>query len=277
MALSAAQIAQYADEGFLHLGQLLTDNEVALLRAEALRIGSPARALASANLIDEKTGVIWRSYAMDRDSEAFRVTTRLPRILDRVRDVLGPDIYLWQAHMNHKPAGKGEAWQWHQDYTSWWQDGMPRGGPGDCATVMLMLDDCTPRNGPLKVIPRSHAQGRDEGYWDTEGGKFAVQAVAAEQVAALQQAHGTQEILGPAGSAVMFTGMLVHGSDENLSGAPRCNAYFAYSGDGNRGGGAASRRPHVSPYQLNHHTGTLDHSVPDDALQTLARRRMPAS
>lgn len=109
MALTSQQIAAYETQGFLHLGPLLTAEEVGVLRAEAQRLGSPERALAAANLINETNGVIWRSYAMDRDSDAFRLATRLPRILDRMRAILGPDIYLWQAHMNHKPAGKGEA------------------------------------------------------------------------------------------------------------------------------------------------------------------------
>ena len=270
MALTSQQIEQYEAEGYLHFNQLLTREEVALLRAEALRLGTPARALAAANLTNETTGVIWRSYAMDRDSEAFRLATRLPRILDRIRAVLGPDIYLWQAHMNHKPAGKGEAWQWHQDYTSWWQDGMPRGGIHDCATLMLMLDESTPENGPLQLIPRSHRGGRDEGYWDTGGGAFAVQAVAADRVETLRRENGVAPILGPAGSAVMFPGMMVHGSEENRSKLPRCNAYFAYARADNRADGTASKRKHVSPYQLNHLTVTLDHSVDDAALARLA-------
>ena len=270
MGLRAAEITRYETDGHLNLGQIFTSSEVALLRAEARRLGSPERALAAANLVNESTGVIWRSYAMDRDSEAFRLATRLPRLLDRVRAVLGEEIYLWQAHMNHKPAGKGEAWQWHQDYTSWWQDGLPRGGVHDCATIMLMLDDSTPENGPLLLIPRSHLGGRDDGYWDTEGGAFAVQAVTPERVEELRREHGVVPVLGPAGSAVMFTGMMVHGSEENLSNLPRCNAYFAYARDDNRVDGSGSKRPHVSPYQLNHLTGTLDRSIDDAALSRLA-------
>ena len=146
---------------------------------------------------------------------------------------------------------------------------MPRGGVQDCATIMIMLDASTAENGPLQVSPRSHQQGRDNGYWDTEGGAFAVQAVAPERVEALQRAHGVVPILGPAGSAVMFTGMMVHGSEANLSNLPRCVAYFAYARSDNRADGSASKRPHVSPYQLNHFTDTLDHAVEDTALARL--------
>jgi ectoine hydroxylase len=268
MAFSSDQIRQYETEGYLHLGPLLTTAEAALLRTEARRLGSPARALVDANLINETNGVIWRSYAVDRDSEAFHCATRLPCILNRMRAILGPDIYLWQTRMNHKPAGKGEAWQWHQDYTSWWQDGLPRGGIHDCATIMLMLDDSTPENGPLQLIPRSQVQ-RDEGYWDTTGGAFAVQAVAVERVEALKRVNGIIPILGQAGSAVMFTGMMVHGSEENLSPLPRCNAYFAYARADTRADGSPSKRRHVSPYQLNHFTEILNHSVDDDAISQL--------
>ena len=61
---------------------------------------------------------------------------------------------------------------------------------------------------------------RDEGYWDTTGGASAVQAVAVERVEALKRANGIIPILGHPGNAMMFTGTMVHGSEENLSPLP---------------------------------------------------------
>lgn len=267
--LTTDQVDQYERDGYVHLGTCFTDDEMRLLRAEARRLGSPERTLTEANLIDEKTGVIWRSYALDRDSDAFHAAIRLPRVVDCVRSVLGPHVYLWQAHMNHKVAGKGEAWQWHQDYTSWWQDGMPRGTIRDCATIMVMLDDSTPENGPLEIIPGSHLGHHGEaGYWDTDGGKFALQAVSPETVESLKAKNGVVPILGAAGSAVMFAGMVIHGSKENKSDRPRCNAFFAYNRTDNRPTRRDSLRPHVSPYQLNHLTEEIV-PVGDDALVRL--------
>ncbi len=270
MQLTVDEIAKYEAEGYLHLGQCFSRAEVGLLRREAFRLGSPERALMEANLVDATTGVIWRSYALDRDSEAFRETMRLPRILDRARAILGPHVYLWQAHMNHKVAGKGESWQWHQDYTAWWQDGMPRGGIRDCVTFMLMLDDSTPDNGPLEIIPGSHHSHHGEtGYWDTEGGKFALQAVSQTKVEDLKQRNGVVQILGKAGSMVMFAGMTLHGSRENRSSRPRCNAFFADNRTDNRPTRKESARKHVSHYQLNHLTDELT-STDDAALERLA-------
>lgn len=58
MAFSPDQIRQYETEGYLHLGPLFTPTEAALLRTEVRRLGSPARALADANLINETKGLI---------------------------------------------------------------------------------------------------------------------------------------------------------------------------------------------------------------------------
>lgn len=269
MQLTAEHVARYERDGHLHLGQCFSPPEIALLRHEARRLGSPERSLRQANLVDDKTGVIWRSYALDRDSAAFEKTMRLPRIIERARSILGPNVYLWQAHMNHKVAGKGEAWQWHQDYTAWWQDGMPRGGIHDCVTFMLMLDESTPDNGPLEIIPGSHhGHYGAHGHWDSDGGKFALQAVSPETVEDLKQRNGVVQILGPAGSMIMFAGMIIHGSRENRSNRPRCNAFFAYSRTDNRPTRKESLRKHVSPYQLNQLTDEIE-TVDDSALCNL--------
>lgn len=272
MLFNDDQIACYEADGFLNLGQLFMPAEVAALREEASRIGSPARDLSDANLVDEKTGVIWRSYSMDMDSEAFRVATRLPRLLDRARQLLGPKIYLWQAHMNHKVAGRGEAWHWHQDYANWRLDGIPQGGLGDVVTFMVMLDESRPDNGPLKIFRGSHRVDRDDGYWDAETAKFAVQAVDEAQLEELRQSCELVDCLGPAGTVVMFSGLAVHGSEENQSSFPRCVAYFAYNRNDNRPTRKESLRPHVSPYQFNPDPVELDATVGDDALLRLADR-----
>ena len=233
MPLNESEVRRYRADGFLELGPVLAPAEVALLREEARLIGSPGRPLVDANLVDAESGTIWRSYAMDRDSEAFRLLTRLPRILEPVRALLGEDVYLWQAHMNHKPAARGEAWHWHQDYANWCLDGLPRGGLGDVVTVVVMLDDSTPDNGPLKAIRGSQTTGPGDGYWDVGSGRFDVQAVPAEQLAALTRERETVAFLGPAGSALLMSGLTVHGSERNLSHRPRCIAYLAYARDDN--------------------------------------------
>lgn len=64
-----------AAEGFAVSGPMFE----LVWRAEADRIGSPDRALADGNLVNQETGEVWRSYSMERDSEAFDIATRLPR------------------------------------------------------------------------------------------------------------------------------------------------------------------------------------------------------
>ena len=269
MEVSEAELARFRSDGLLMLGRLFGDEEAELLRREARRLGSPERTLAEANLRDQESGVIWRSYAIDRDSEAFRLLIRLPRILDRVKALLGPRVYLWQGHMNHKVARHGEAWHWHRDYANWRLDGLPRGGERDVVTVMLMLDDSTPENGPLRIVRGSHLVEQDHGAWDSHSGKFALQAVAPGEIERLLQDNEVVEVLGPAGTAVMFSGLAAHGSAPNRSALPRCNAYLAFAAADNRPAEDKPRRPRVSAYQLNVEPVELE-PVDDGALLRLA-------
>lgn len=275
MTLTPADIERYEAQGFLELGQLFTPAEVDLLRAEARVIGSPGRRLGEGNLVNPDSGEIWRSYAMERDSEAFDVAARLPRFLDRARALLGPQIYLMQTHMNHKAGGQREPWQWHQDYQSWHLDGMPRGDLRACVTFMLMLDDCGPDNGPLRVIPGSHLAGRDAGYWDDGTGQMAIHAVTDARADEMLGGAAPVELLGPAGTVVMFGGLMVHGSQENLSDRPRCLVYIVYNRTDNRPKNeeSESRRAHVSRFQFVFATPEVDALGDDGALERLAARR----
>ena len=87
--------------------------------------------------------------------EVFRRAIVLPRVVERVRHVLGPQIKL--SSLNARSADpNGELPQpLHVDMSA-----LPdEQGYWVCNTIW-MLDDFTPENGATRMIPRSHTWGR---------------------------------------------------------------------------------------------------------------------
>ena len=77
-------------------------------------------------------------------------------LLDLVEPLVGPDIGLWSSHFITKAPRTGKATPWHEDSAYW--EGRISTMVGLC-TVWLALDEATPENGSMAVIPGSHTNG----------------------------------------------------------------------------------------------------------------------
>jgi chlorinating enzyme len=98
------------------------------------------------------------------DTIHFRDARLLPflladEVLDLVEPVVGPDIGLWSSHFISKPPRVGKATPWHEDSAYW--NGRISTMEGIC-TVWLAIDEATPENGCMRVIPGSHTHGFSE-------------------------------------------------------------------------------------------------------------------
>ncbi|MGH8432550.1 MAG: phytanoyl-CoA dioxygenase family protein, partial [Solimonas sp.] len=262
MKLTDQQIANYDRDGYLILKGLLSDTETALLQRDAEMLRTPRRGHPDANVIEKDGTSIRAAWAVEIDSDACAAAYRLPRILEPVKQLLGDGVYLYQSRLNYKVAGKGDVFQWHQDYTSWRMDGMPHGGHRDMLTVLIMLDDTKTENGPLRFIPGSHREGVFDPIYDTWTTSYPLHIVPDEKVDRLARASSVVECTGPAGTVVIFCGNLVHGSTENKSNKDRRNLYFAYSRGDNRPVLGGPRRKHSNNYIMNPHPYALE--VVDD-------------
>lgn len=269
MQLTQEQIDHYDRNGFLVLDDLFTPAELALLQRDAEMLGTPARAHPDANVIEKDGETVRAAWAVEIDSPACAAAYRMPRVLEPVRQLLGQDVYLFQSRLNYKAAGKGDVFQWHQDYGSWHMDGVPRGGHRDMLSVLIMLDDTKTENGPLRFIPSSHRYGMIDPVYDTWTTSYPLHVVPDDLVRRLEAESGIFECTGPAGRVVLFCGNLVHGSTANLSPHGRRNLYFAYNRDDNRPVIEKSRRKHSNNYIMNPEAETLSF-VPDDSLARLA-------
>jgi hypothetical protein len=138
--LTAAQIAQYREDGFLSPIRVMGEDEAFALRAklEAIEagMGGPLR-----GDLRHKTHLLFPFLAD---------LVRHPRILDAVEDLLGPDILCWSSNFFIKEAADPAFVSWHQDSTYW---GL---SAPDVATAWVALTPSTAENGAMAMIPGSH-------------------------------------------------------------------------------------------------------------------------
>ena len=265
MAVSEERLQQYDNEGLVLLRDLFSPAEIRLLQHEADWLGTPARGHPDANIYEKDGQTIRAAWAVERDSVICARALRLPRILGTVRQILGPDIYLYHSRLNYKIAGRGDVFQWHTDYMSWEQDGVPRGGGHDMTSVMIVLDETAADSGPVRYIPGSHRSAdtiRSE--YDTQTTSYAIHKVTDEKLNEVLAAQQAVECIEPAGTVAIFAPGLVHGSETNRSSRDRRNLYFVYNRLDNQPIGAP-RRKHAHRYILNDDRARLE-MLPEDDL-----------
>ena len=89
--------------------------------------------------------------------DIYGMFTRSRRIVDRVAQLLEDEPYHYHSKMIMKQARTGGAWEWHQDYGYWYENGVLR--PNLCS-VFIAVDPATRENGCMQVLRRSHEMGR---------------------------------------------------------------------------------------------------------------------
>ena len=91
------------------------------------------------------------------DDSIYGVKARSEKIVDTMEELLGGEVYHYHSKITAKEPFEGGAWEWHQDYGYWYNNGclFPL-----MATVMIALDKCTKENGCLQVLSGSNNLGR---------------------------------------------------------------------------------------------------------------------
>lgn len=226
MKLNSEQLAFFDEQGYVFFPNYFSEEEIALLRAEAdqiLKLNRP-------EIWREKTGAPRTAFAAHTFSPVFGLLARQPRLIEPLWQLFGEDVYVHQFKLNAKAAFEGDTWQWHQDYGTWARDdGMPE---ARAANIAVFLDEVIPINGPLLLIPKSHKQGvlaSDRNKLATAYPLWTLDSKTVTQLAA--QAAGPDGIgivapTGKPGSVLMFHGNLVHASPPNITPYPRKIVYL---------------------------------------------------
>ncbi|WP_316168666.1 MULTISPECIES: phytanoyl-CoA dioxygenase family protein [unclassified Bradyrhizobium] len=206
--------ASYDTRGFALLEGLFDDSEIQLIRTEA---EIPCSDASRVRFEKDQTSLYIR-YGIHQDAQVFANLVRDIRCVGAASEALGSDVYLHQSKLNAKTAFTGSDFSWHQDLAYWKaRDGIPE---PQALSVALFVDDVTPVNAPLFVMPGSHAAGLLP---------TAKYDLSQQQVQAAASQFGIEAILGRRGTMLIFSSTLIHASPPNISPIGRRIIYLSYN------------------------------------------------
>ena len=231
--LTAEQLATFEREGFLLLENAISPEMLSKLQddfeqwkdesrqhSEAYGVtydGRPRFDLEPGHSADQPA--LRRIASPVEISENYLAAMRDNHALDAMQGIFGPNIRFENAKVNSKQPGAATEVKYHQDFA------FEAHSNDDMMTVLFFIDDVTPENGPLKVVPGSH-KGPIHEHW--HGGKFT--GAVSEELAPQMKANAVP-CYGKAGSACLMHTRVVHGSEPNLSDGPRTLFICSYTAE----------------------------------------------
>jgi phytanoyl-CoA hydroxylase len=221
--LSEAQWAQFDHDGYLVLGQVISDAELAALqqRMDDIMLGR-FRYEGMFFQLDSESGAYgdvpsggqWAgatlNYRKIQDLERDPVFLRYiqhPVFREITRRVYGENVAVFRSMFMNKPAHRGTVLPYHQDGGTQWLLSM-----NPLITVWTALDDATVENGCVQVIPGSHKLGllSERGH-----------TITPEQEAMYCRDEDSLYLEAPAGTAILLHNWLLHRSGVNTIDRPR--------------------------------------------------------
>ena len=202
-SLSAEQITDYQNNGFLRPIEVFSTEQVAGIRDEIEKLE-----------VDHSTGAGGHSI-----NQFFRVNghvvipllariAHMPRILNAVTSILGSNLLVWSVELFIKEPGTKNIVSWHQDLTYW---GM--GETDEELTAWIAFSDVSVEAGCMRFIPASHT-GSIVPHKDTFGKENLLSR--GQAIEGINEADAVYGALQP-GSMSFHHGRTFHASGPNMS------------------------------------------------------------
>ena len=217
-------VTSFENDGYVVMDNAITPDQLAALNDQLRRWVDESRQHASnfGEIMDGRprfdveprthspeTPALRRISSPIEVSDSYLAVTRDNAALDLTAEIFGPNIKLVATKVNLKLPGSGTAVKYHQDFP------FEPHSNDNVMTVLIFLDDVTPDNGPLEVVPGSH-RGKIHTLW--HDGVFTG-AVDPDMEKGLRDA--SVSCTGKAGSACLMHSRLLHASLPNMTNAPR--------------------------------------------------------
>jgi len=233
-------------DGFVIVRNLLTPNEIRKLR-ESLEDPN-SEVLKNSYEVDDGDGKKTRMCLWNHPGKDLTgVVTRSRKIVNTCESLLDGEVYHYHSKLTMKEAFTGGAFQWHQDYGYWYNNGLlfP-----DMVSVQMAIDDMDMGNGCLQVLKGSHKLGR------IDHGRVGEQAGAEmERVEQVEKVLERVPVELKAGDGLFFHCNLLHRSNQNKSSRRRWSLISCYN--------MASNNP---VYKHHHAQYTPIDKVPDSEI-----------
>jgi phytanoyl-CoA hydroxylase len=234
--LTPEQVADYREQGYLLVEDLVSPEEVVALRErirdythggrpqEGLAVQTEPRVVRGELPVDHPgDGIRKIDYLVQRDN-LFRALGLHPRIVGILTQILGPDIKMFRNSLLLKPPTVGSQKGWHQDSPYWPIE------PMELCSCWFPFDDATLENGCMAVLPG----------WQQRGPLPHV-SVTDDFVIVPEAIDVAQAVFVPmrAGSGLFFHSLLPHYTSPNRSQSWRraialsyMSAHSRYTGEG---------------------------------------------
>ncbi|URN15659.1 MULTISPECIES: ectoine hydroxylase [Streptomyces] len=228
------ELEAFERDGFLPVEDLLTDEEVAVYRAELDRlVADPAVRADERAVVEPRSRAVRSVFEVHRLSDVFAELVRDERVAGTARRILGSDVYVHQSRINVKPGFGASGFSWHSDFETWHaEDGLPR---MRAVSVSIALTPNLDTNGGLMIMPGSHrtflgcAGATPEDNYRRSLRMQDAGTPSDEALTRLADAHGIRLFTGRAGSATWFDCNAMHGSGDNITPYPRSNVFIVFN------------------------------------------------
>ena len=207
--LTREDIARFNRDGYLRGMRIFSEPEIAEIRgyfdkllATALAAGGDSYSISTAHL---------------RYGRVHDLLTD-PRLVERVKDLLGDNVIGWGSHFFCKMPGDGKRVAWHQDASYWPLT------PSKAVTIWLAIDDASVENACMRYIPGSHHLGHLT-FRLSEGDEANV---LNQTVEGIEKLEPPVDVELKAGEISMHSDLLLHGSEANQSTRRRCGLTLRY-------------------------------------------------
>lgn len=219
MYITPAEAIQFDRDGYLLVEGLFSPREVEVLLHDVqhgARVAGRTGGLADASGRSAKLA-IWQELGDD----AWAAASTCPRIVNNIRMLLREEVAFFHGKVMLKEAKAGGAWEWHQDYGYWYQQGyiFPR-----MISAFVALDPATRENGCLQVLKGSHHLGRLE--HQTVGNQTGA---APERIREIEKIFERVHCVMSPGSVLFFHCNLLHASAPNESDHHRRSFIMCYN------------------------------------------------
>ena len=251
VTLSTEQVSDFQGNGFLIVRNLFDAEETGILRAAAQADSSFEHHVHDIDDVDGGKAqlVLWN----EAGENLWGAVARSERIVNTMEQLLNDEVYHYHSKMSIKQPHIGGAWNWHQDYGYWYQNGCLY---PDMASVFIALDPNIRENGCLKVLKGSHKMGRVD--HDRYGNQTGADPERVNE--AMKVMESVYVELEP-GDALFLHSNLLHCSDQNTSEHQRWSLICCYN------------TKHNNPYKDSHHPGYKPlEKLPDNVIKKMSSK-----
>ncbi len=206
LTLTAKAIQQFEREGFTPAVPVMTPSQAVEYRIHLQAIEAVIGKLKGGHRLKCHLLYKWVSELIHS-----------PAIVDRVSDLLGPNILCWGTDLWVKEANSRQFVSWHQDSNYW-------GIEGNLLTAWIALSPATVDSGCMRMLPGSHLNGtlvhEDTFHKDN-------MLTRGQTISAIDESKAVN-IEVNSGEAVFFTYRIAHASHPNSSNDRRIGIAIRY-------------------------------------------------